>query len=295
MAYRFVESIESRDLGYDQGKTTGSRRFHVFNDTTGGGSTLSTPEQVTALYGSADGSGTVLPAYGSEYPGVPGLVALSPRTRRAAGHNDLWIVEWAYRELDWTPLDKQPNEIGYVQKTASGRAEPRDMWVSLTAANISAMIAVGGNYEFGTAAATPGSVLTYSKQIDVAGVPTSVAWKLVDVTLSETVKTWPDIGYLSQFLNRRNNVEMWAAAKGMVLYTGWDVSELDAKLWRVTHRFAVDQFCHLIQVPDRLNDGSVLLTVPSTISHAANVRAVQPFPDFADFRAISVNIAGALA
>lgn len=296
MAYRFVESIESRDLGYDQGKQFGSRWFRVFNDTTGGGSTLSTPEQVTALYGSTDGYGTTLPAYGHQYPSVPGLVALSPRTRREPGHNDLWIVEWAYRQLDWTPLDKQPNEVGYVARNASGRGEPRDLWQSLSYADIASLVSSSGHYPYGTPDATPGAVVSSMQPaIDVAGVPTTVPWKVVDVTLAETVNTYPSMGYLAQFLNRRNNVEVFGAQKGMVLYTSWDVSEIDMKLWRVTHHFSIDQICHLLQAPDRTNDGSVLLAAPSTISHATNVRMVQPFPDFADFRAISVNIAGALA
>ena len=294
MAHRFVELIESGSLSYDNGRTAADRVFAVYNDSTAGGSTLSTADQVTALYGSTDGYGTTLPAYGSPHPTVFGLVAMSPRASRKAGHTDVWEVRWAYRELDWSPTDKQPNEVGYVGKSANGRGEPRDMWVSLTYANIAAMVAEGGNYANGTPASDPGAVLTYSKQIDVAGVPTSVPWRVVEVVLSETASQWPDIGYLTQFVKRRNNVEMGAAAIGMVVYTGWDVSEIDAKLYRISHRFVVDQFCHLLQSPDRVNDGSILLSAPSTISHATNVRAVQPFPDFADFRALSPSIAGAL-
>lgn len=294
MAHRFVELIESGSLSYDNGRTAADRVFAVYNDSTAGGSTLSTADQVTALYGSTDGYGTTLPAYGSPHPTVFGLVAMSPRASRKAGHTDVWEVRWAYRELDWSPTDKQPNEVGYVGKTARVFGEPRDLWVSLTYTDIATNVMEGGNYAFGTPAATPGAVLSYTSAIDVAGVPTSVAWRCAEVTLAETVDAWPNLGYVAAFVNRRNNVECFGAQKGMVLLAGADISDLDVKLWRVSYRFVIDTMCHLLQSPDRVNDGSILLSAPSTISHATNVRAVQPFPDFADFRALSPSIAGAL-
>jgi len=295
MAYRYVEDINSRTLGYDQGKTVGERTFVVYNDTTGGGSTLSTPEQVTALYGSTDGYGTYLPAYGSDYPNVIGLKAMSPMTGRKAGHNDVWEVRWRYRELDWTQTDKQPNEVGYVGKTARLYGEPRDMWVSQSYSTIQQnVVDVGSPYRYGTPAATPGAQLVYSEQIDVTGVPTTVSWRVAEVTLSETVNVFPNMSYVIAFVNRRNSVACFGAQKGMVLLAGADISDLDVKLWRVSYRFVIDTMCHLVQQPDRTADSAVLLDVPGTFSHAKYVRAVQPFPDFADFRALSPAIGAAL-
>lgn len=289
MAYKFVETLDSRSLSDEGGRAIGSRRFTIFNDTTGGGSTLTNPEDVIALYGTSDGSGTQLPLKGDPFPAFPELIALSPRLSRVPGHTDVWQVDWQYRTSNWVPTDLQPEEVGYVEYRSRATGKVVDVWRTLTAAERSALFGVGGNWEAGT-----GTVINTDiggTQVDIGGVPVSVPTFSIEITLGETTNQTPDEGYLVQFLNRRNNTTFRGAPVGMVAYIGYDTARIDLGLWRVTHTFVLDPYYHLVQIPVRNPDGSVAI---GSSGYAALVYYRQPFQGGADFSAISAAIAGVI-
>jgi hypothetical protein len=288
MAVRFVESLDSRTLVDESGRAVGSRRFAIYNDDTGG-TALTTPESVIALYGTTDGNGTNLPAKGDPFPGFADLLALSPRLRRMPGHADLWEVEWQYRTSNWVPTDLQPEEVGYVDVTTTAYGEPVDVWRTLSAAERETLFGTGGDYAFGN---QPGSNTDIGgTAVDIAGVPVSLATFKVEIQLTETTDQLPDQGYLVQFLNRRNNTTFSGAPVGMVVYRGFDTARIDLGLWRVSHRFVLDPYYHLVQIPTYNPDGSVWV---NSTGVAEEVYYRQPFQGGADFNAISPAIAGVI-
>lgn len=290
MAAVFHELLGSRTVEFDAGKTVASRMFHVFD----AASPLTTPDQIAALYGTTDGNGITLPAYGDVHPNLTGVVALSPRAEKVQGHSDLWLVTWQYRQLAWSPTDKQPNEVGYVDVSANGTGVVQNLWRRHTTAQLDAAFGDGGSWEYGTEVTIETDI--GGTPMDSAGEPTSMALARVEVQLAETVDTLPNALYLSEFLNRRNNTNFGDVGKGVVLYTGWDIQRLDLKLWRVSHKFVLDPFRHLAQVPVRNPDGTVMLSNLGLYAnqYADTVTWRQPFPNFADFNAISPNIAGVI-
>lgn len=289
MAYRFIEALDSRSLTDESGRAIGSRRFHIFNDTTGGGSALTKPEDVIALYGTTDGSGTQLPIKGDPFPGFTDLLALSPRLARVPGHNDVWTVEWQYRQSNWVPTDLQPEEVGYVEYRSRATGKVADVWRTLSATERATLFGTGGNWEAGGSSLPDTDI--GGTAVDIGGVPVSMPTFAVEVTLGETTNQTPDEAYLLPFLNRRNNTLFRGAPIGTTVYVGYDTARIDLGLWRVTHTFVIDPYYHLVQIPWKNPDGSVWINS----SGRANVVVYrQPFQGGADFNAISPAIAGVI-
>jgi hypothetical protein len=280
MATVVYESIESRNISTSNGSNSGRRVFHVWDDAVA----LTDPISVLALLGTAG-----LPARGDQWPNaLTPFVAVDRSVSRVDGQNDVWRVEWNYKDgvVGGLTQPKEPSEPGFVEISANGTAEFSDGWRSLTGSQLSTLVLSGGTYAFGTPAGTTDDIAGTS--IDIAGFPTSFLRKKVRLRVSETIGNSPQMGFYMQFVGRRNNVPFAGAAVGLVLYVSPDVDRIERNVWRVTHTFELDNFYHMIQTPERNPDGSIKLAS----GVADNVFFRQPFPDFANFYAISPNLPG---
>lgn len=176
------------------------------------------------------------------------------------------------------PGGKLPQEEGYTQITIDYRSEFRDLW------RINPTIPSNGTQNGNDCGGT---------KIDSAGVPHSVLVRMSDITISETVSA---ASFPARSINiraargRRNLTVFQGAPIGQVLYTGAQASRIGLEKFSITHKFAQDEFSHMLQSPKRNQTGEVMYS-PDTQGNqrATFVTLIQPFPGFADFNLLSEN------
>lgn len=283
MALTVYEAIDSRPLQLQSGEWTASRTFHVWDDAAPIANTIA----CYALLGTGG-----LPIYGDQFPdAVAPLIATSPDIRRREGHTDTYVVTWTYTQAPISPLQaKEPNDVGYVEFSADVRGEFVDAWRAISPTTMATL--VGGTYANGTPATSFDDDIG-GTAIDVAGEPKSVLVRQAEVEFGVTQEDVPSLGWQAAFVGRRNNVEFNGAAVGKVLFLGASVNRIAARKYRIGYRFLVDEWYHMRQAPFVNPDGSVALgAYVNNGIHAGGVYFVQPYPDFANFYALSPYFTG---
>ena len=266
-----IEKLESRSIQSSGGRGTGTRQFYA--------SGYSSPKAVFETFGRTVGSVKV-PSKGASYPDIPGLIAKDFSITPVSGQSDIYEITWSYEMLstkflsppETEPPDILPNEVNYVELSSEIRTEFQLAW-RLNPRTPS----IGEPDPDDDLGGTP---------VDAGGNPTSIMRRRQELVLTETV-TEVNFGVISDFTFKRNSTGFLGAASGRVLYRGASVRRTGVSVFTIAHSFVDDQFFHLEQQPliyqngvavDNDNDG-----------HADEVFFVQPFPDKADFNALSRN------
>lgn len=277
MAIVVSELADSRNGNTVAGRNTSIRTFKVYDLDT----PITTDIAVRLILGTNG-----LPYYGDQYPdAVTPFVASDVSIDRYDGQVDVWKVTWTYKDGavgGGTNENKQPLDVGYVDVSIDGDAEFDEVWRSLTASQIAALVA-GANYPNGTPAA--GDVDIGGTKIDVAGEPLSgPIRKKVTLTVTETMDTVPSMNFLMGYVGKRNSTPFKGGAIGSIVYAKPRIKRVDLNRWAVSHNFIGDNYYHMIQMAYRNPDGSVAL---DGNGHAESVWYRQPFPDLANFYDIS--------
>ena len=274
MALTVHETQQSRSASESGGKITATRTFLVYDDA----SPISYPGQISDQFGSLG-----LPAIGDEFPNSEGVYAVSYSIRHVPDQRGMWEVELGYENTE--PGDSQPQEPGYTEISIEYQAEFREVWRG----NPGLLIPTGGNP---TTQNTAGGTCGGDRK-DSAGIPLSALVRMSQITITETVLAATVVDRslaIRAIRGSRNSASFQGAPAGQVLYLGANASRIAIDKFQIVHRFAQDEFYHMIQVPVRGPDGQVLLydSTPG-ILQAASVNWVQPFQTQLDFNAISEN------
>lgn len=266
MAVEYIELQETRGFSDNGGKKTASRTFHVWDDAT----PITSPSGVRATFGSS------LPDIGDLFPDETVVFAVSYSIRHVPEARGVWEVQFNYENTE--PSGKLPQEEGYVQITIDYRSEFRDMW------RLSPTIPTNGTQNNNDCGGT---------SIDSAGVPLSVLVRMSDITITETVSaaSFPARSLAIRAARGRRNLTTFQGAPiGQVLYQGAQASRIGLEKFSITHKFAQDEFSHMLQSPRRNQTGEVDYGPDAQQNQRATfVRLIQPFPGFADFNLLSEN------
>lgn len=266
MAVEYIELQETRGFSDNGGKKTASRTFHVWDDAT----PITSPSGVRATFGSS------LPDIGDLFPDETVVFAVSYSIRHVPEARGVWEVQFNYENTE--PSGKLPQEEGYVQITIDYRSEFRDMW------RLSPTIPTNGTQNNNDCGGT---------SIDSAGVPLSVLVRMSDITITETVSaaSFPARSLAIRAARGRRNLTTFQGAPiGQVLYQGAQASRIGLEKFSITHKFAQDEFSHMLQSPRRNQTGEVDYAPDAQQNQRATfVRLIQPFPGFADFNLLSEN------
>lgn len=257
------EQLQSRQLSVSGGKVTGTRAFHVWDDTT----PITRPVDIVL---GADG----LPQIGDLFPGEVGVYAVSFNAEPLGDGKATWRVTFSYG-----PGSNSPNDLLYVERTTATQA------VFLDAYRINVPSAYGG---LGSNGQDIGGV-----PIDSGGIPTSILGLVVSLTISENIRDVQMPGRLAMLadaVGKRNVSVFEGFAPGTLVYVGFNSSRVNINLFRIEHRFEYRSDYHMVQVPRRNSQQSVLLAFqPQYGFHAERVSFVQPFQQLYDFNLISDN------
>ncbi len=285
MAVTVIETIESRPVRNSSGAWSGTRAFHVWDDA----APIYTPAGVAAYFGTNG-----LPIYRDPFPDVAvTMLATNPTIARVQGHTDTWLVVWDYTEGALTPVQpKEPHDVGYIEFSADTTAEFVDTWRAMTASEIGTLAALGGTYAFGTPAASFNTDIG-GDPIDVAGRPVSSLVRQASVEFGITMDSVPNLGFFASFVGRRNSVTFNGATKGKVVFLGHSVRRIEQRKYSLGLRFLADEAYHMRQAPRVNPDGSPqLASYVNGGIHCDDVYFVQPYPDFANFYALSPYLSG---
>lgn len=268
MAATIIELQETRGFGESAGKITASRKFGVWDD----GTPITQPSEIRAQFG-----GGTLPDIGDLFPGETGVYAISYDIRHVSNSRNMWEVEFRYENTE--PGDSQPNEEGYVEYSLDYSAEFREVWRARPNLTIP---------QFGT----PDQLDIGGTPIDAAGVPRSVQVKMSTLQITETV-AGASISARTEVIRllrgRRNNTIFLGSPIGQCLYLGASARRISIDKFQITHRFAQDEYSHLIQTALRNPQAEVIPKIVNGVWRAKTVLFIQPFPDFGDFNALSEN------
>lgn len=250
---------------------TGRRAFLIFDNTT----PVTSLEAVEALYGG------LLPNYGNQWPGDNRLFAKDVTDLSLVeGNQDLWRVEWQYEGLlteDGTPAPL-PDEPDYVEFALRFGREFVDKF------RVNPDIPDNGSAAAGNTTDIEGT------PIDLAGTPVS---RLVLKQSLVVHENYTNAAYLQKiqlwrsFVGRRNSAPFLGADPGTVLYLPTESAPAAFNVMRVSHSFSFDEDFHLVQVPDRDQNGEIKLHTVDDTLRAEKVFFDQPFPNFGQFNAIS--------
>jgi hypothetical protein len=263
-----IEDKQTRALNYATGRFTATRRFHVYDDA----APITDPAGVRALFGTGG-----LPQIGDLFPSETDIYATSFSIDLVPETRNVWSVLWNYESTE--PTQYQPQEVGYTEFTIDYKTEFRDFW----RAKPTLTIPTNG---------TPNNNDINGTPIDAAGVPRSVLVHLSTIDITETVAsaTVPERSVTVRAARgTRNSASFYGAPKGQVLYMGAQARRISLDKYQISHRFAQDEYYHLIQVAQRNQEGEPNLERINGILRAKPVMWIQPFPDFTDFNAISEN------
>lgn len=268
MAATIIELQETRGLGEKAGKITASRRFAVWDDA----SAILLPSTVRSLFGTG-----ILPQIGDEFPGETDVFAISYDIRHVADSRNQWEVEFTYENTE--PGESQPNEEGYVEYSLDYSSEFRQAWRAKPNLNIP---------QFGT----PNQSDIGGIPIDAAGDPISILVRMSSLQITETVSAASILArteVIRLLRARRNNTVFLGAPIGQVLFVGSSARRIAIDKFQITHRFAQDEYMHLVQNALKNPEHEVITQNINGVWRAKDVHFVQPFPDFGDFNQLSEN------
>tara|TARA_Y100001938_G_scaffold146649_1_gene225966 strand:+ start:209 stop:1024 length:816 start_codon:yes stop_codon:yes gene_type:complete len=266
-----IEKLESRAIQSSGGRGTGSRKFFA--------SGYSNPKQILETFGSSVGTLKV-PDKGQPYPDLPGLIAKDFSITPVQGQSDVYEIDWQYEMMsveflappEIEPPSTLPNEVDYVEFSMEIRTEFQLAWRSNP--NSPSLGEPDPDDDIG---GTP---------IDAGGNPTSIMRRRQELVVTETVNS-VDFATISNFTFKRNNATFLGTGKGSTLYRGASVRRTGVQVFIIAHSFVHDQFFHMEQQP--LIDQNGVAVDKNNDGHADEVYFVQPFPDLADFNALSRN------
>lgn len=268
------EFIESRAVSVNEGRSTATRVFHIYDDA---GAQVD-PEDIIALYGSS------LPGSFEVFPGISGLYRVGvPVLKRAeGGDRTLWVNEHSYSSLSIVPNtnDKLPDEPGYIDVSMEVVAEFTDLWRGWSSVSIPTD---------GTASDTNTTDIG-GNGLDLGGVPGTMLRRMNQITIRAVMEGDPfeivESANWSSFIGKRNSTTIFGDVKGKVLYEGASMATIRFKVVSVAHRFLADEYFHLQQVPNRHKNGPRVgePVVDSSNNRVAAVYFRQPYTDFAEFR-----------
>ena len=284
MTWYCKEFTDSRTFSDSNGALTGSKSFHVWSDN----ETLNTALLVQDKFGATATNGETLPAYRSYFDGDGRLVAVSPSIRPVDSSVQLWLVTWQYAEFTFG--QKQPNEVGFVEFTANGRAEFRDKWrintVTPSLNGVYGALPVNNIADIG------------GEGIDLAGEPLSALHVVQEISISVTLAGPPNWDILRAARGRRNSAQFGGILPGYLLFADYAVSRAFGNKYKVSYRMVEDADAHLVQQAYRDATGKVTLAETSNIvsgallTRASHVTWTQPFPGLIDFYSIDPWFAG---
>jgi hypothetical protein len=268
----FIEDKETRSLNFATGRTTATRRFHVFDD----GSPLLTPAAVYALFGTTAGS-TTLPQQGDLFPGETDVYCISFSIELVPESRNVWAVVYSYENTE--PGTVQPLEEGYVEFSIDYAFEFRDFY----RVNPGLVLPTNG---------TPTQTDIAGTRIDAAGEALSAKVNISTITVTETVSA-ESVEERSKVIRllrgRRNNAVFYGAPIGQVAYQGASARRIALDKFSIQHTFQQDGLYFMAQQPARNPEKEVDLEQVNGIWRAKSVFWVQPFPDFGDLNALSEN------
>ena len=259
--------MESREISTSGGKVTGTRTFHLWDDS----SPIEEPDQISLGVGG-------LPAVGELFPGSKTLYATSYTMTHLADSSRTWRVVFNYESADPTGISA-PSEPGYLQISFEYQAIPKELYRTDP----------GLLYQGGT----PDDRDIAGKPIDSGGVPTTVFVDQHILVIEETVSAISlsdRSSLIRSAVASRNQSAFFGASPGTLVYQGCSGRRIGVGLYSLTHRFQYDGAFHLVQVPKRNASGNVDLEVTASRgSYTGWVRFVQPFPYLSEFSLISGN------
>lgn len=261
-----VEQSDTRSFSAQTGKITASRTFVIFDDA----APLTTPAAVRAFFNSTD-----LPQIGDAFPGESDIFATNYEIALIPDSSNAWNVKFSYENTE--PGDLQPIEEGYTEISIDYRAEFRDIY--RTGPNVPA----NGNPNDQDIGGTP---------IDAGGSPISKIQRQSELMITEVVSfsSFPARSLLIRAARGcRNSTVFQGAPLGQVLYQGASASRIAINKMQIVHRFAQDEFFHLIQSPEKNQEGEPKKVLINSVWRAEKVRFVQPFPNGYDFNTLSEN------
>ena len=266
MAFEFVEVQETRGFSESGGKKSATRVFRAWDND----SPLTSPSAVRAYFGSS------LPDIGDLFPDETVVFCVSYSMKHIANSRNEWEVTFNYENTEVT--GKLPQEEGYTQFTINFAAEFRDFY------RVGFTLPSNGTQTGNDCGGQP---------IDKAGEPLSVLVRLSDLTISETVSaaSMPGrIATIRAMRGRRNNAVFQGGAVGKVLYTGATANRIGLEKFSITHKFAEDEYYHMLQSAHKNQLGRVNIEPDAQgVQRATKVELVQPFPQFANFNLLSEN------
>jgi hypothetical protein len=266
MAITVVEQRDTRNLSQSTGRVSASRTFVVYDDA----SPLLTPADVRGYF-----NGTDLPQIGDVFPKETDVYAVSFDISLIEDSEKAWRVQFSYENVE--PGDSQPNEEGYTEITIDYKAEFRDVY------RLGPNVPTNGN---------PNANDIGGTQVDAAGSPISRLQRMSELLITEVVagSTFPDRSLKIRAARGKRNTSVFQGAPiGQVLYQGATATRIAVNKFQIQHRFAQDEFYHLVQVPAKNQEGEVVKAVVNNLWRAKDVYFVQPFPDGYDFNLLSEN------
>ncbi len=228
------------------------------------------------------------------YPGRPNSVLrrITVRPVREGGLTSSWDVTAEYRDTTWRIDDSEPEENTYRVDTSTPRTIVPVWRIGTSAAPL-------------ILPATPAKI-TNPDTTDIKGLHVDVGGEPIDdfrrnweVTISWEVNGLiANLPALNAARYKRNNAAFTIRgntfAEGTLLLLDARISEQD-DVTRISITFAADEYYHLQQVPERNDEGEVILVNsnageadPYTVGRASNVYWYQPFPGTANFAALGI-------
>jgi hypothetical protein len=263
MAQIVYEQLQSRALSVSGGRITGTRTFHVWDDS----SAITQPVQIQL---GANG----MPAKGDLFPGESGVYAISYNATPLGDGVGTWTVTWSYGANA-----SSPTTIGYVERTSSTDAVFRDVY------RVNVPNSYNGNGSNGQDIG--------GASVDSGGNPTSFLSLVISLGLVETVSEADVSSRLitsASVVGKRNSEIFEGFAAGTLIYKGFKSSRIGVGLFSLDHVFEFRNDYHMVQQPRRSTQGDVYLqSSPQYGVVAGHVYFVQPFPETANFNLLSEN------
>lgn len=269
MAITVIEQRDTRNFSQSTGRISASRTFVVYDDA----APLTTPAAVRAYFDS-----TNLPQIGDLFPGETDVYAVNFDISLVEDSEKAWRVQFSYENVE--PGDSQPNEEGYTEITIDYKAEFRDIY------RLSPNLGLAPNGNPSNENDIGGI------PVDASGSPISKIQRLSELIITEVVaaSTFPARSLIIRAARgKRNNAPFQGAPIGQVLYQGATATRIAVNKFQIQHRFAQDEFYHLIQRPQKNAEGDPVKEFINGFWRAKPVSWVQPFPDGYDFNTISEN------
>jgi hypothetical protein len=257
------EQLQSRSLSVSGGRISGSRTFHVYDDS-------SPITQPVAIQLGANG----MPAKGDLFPGETSVYAISYTADPLGDGANTWRVTWTYG-----PNILSPSDIGYVERTVSTQGAFFDVY------RVNVPSSWGGNGSNGSDIG--------GTSVDSGGNPTSTIFLVITLGLVENVleNTVPGrLQTIATMVGKRNSQTFEGFAAGTLVYKGANSSRIGTGLFALSHQFEFRNDYHMVQQPRRNSQNDVILaSSPSLGFVAQTVYFVQPFPQTANFNLLSEN------